>query len=394
MDNQTKNDSTAGGQPDVSLIRGGPFYRLQQSTRLIGSNEWNVGRRIIFAIAVGWAPLLLMKLLFDRGNLVPLLKDYGLNVRMFLAVPILLLGQPLMESRFRMIVGHIYQARLLDGADLASMDNMLAALVRLRDSVLPELIILVLIAIRTSAALKTQMVQTPWLAYRVGDVFHLTLAGWYAAIVSATILQFLLFLNLWKWLLWTIFAFKFSRLNLKLIPTHPDENGGLGFLGMTPLAFAPIAFAATLVIGATFRYQILHHTAHLLDFKLPGLALVTIVALVALGPLIFFMPRLAAVRRKGIMEYAILGQMQSTDFHEKWIVHRDAHETELIDAPEISTLCDYGQAYDRIENTKPFPVDRGALVGLALSVVIPALPTVLAEIPMAVVLKQLLGALR
>jgi len=220
------------------------------------------------------------------------------------------------------------------------------------------------------------------------------LSGWYAVLVTATIFQFLVGLNLWKWLLWTIFAFRFSRLNLRVVATHPDENGGLGFLGMTPLAFAPIAFATTIVIGATFRREILHHAAHLKDFMLPGIVLVAIFAILALGPLVFFVPRLAKARRRGILDYAVLGQLQSTDFREKWIVHRTEHEAEFMGAPEISTLCDYGSAYQNVENMKPFPTDRGALIGLGLAIVIAALPTVIAQVPLVVVLKQLLGALR
>jgi hypothetical protein len=229
---------------------------------------------------------------------------------------------------------------------------------------------------------------------RVGDQFHLGLAGWYALLVSATIAQFLLGLSLWKWLLWTVFAFKLSRLNLKVIPTHPDENGGLGFLGMTPLAFAPIAFALTLTIGATFRHDILYNGAHLQDFILPAAVLLAIIAIVALGPLTCFVPRLSMARRRGLLEYAIVGQVHSTEFHEKWIYNLAEHEPELIDAPEISTLCDYGQAYDKIENMKPFPLDRGALIGLGIAIVVPAFPTILAEIPLIVVLKQLFGALK
>jgi hypothetical protein len=163
---------------------------------------------------------------------------------------------------------------------------------------------------------------------------------------------------------------------------------------MTPLAFTPISFATAAVIGATFRNQILHKGAHLASFAIPAIVLVVIVAVVALGPLVFFVPRLAAVRRKGILEYAILGQMQSTEFHEKWILHRAGREEELLDAAEISTLCDFGQAYDRIEEMKPFPTDRSALIALALSVAIPALPVVVAEIPLIVILKQLVGALK
>jgi len=63
-------------------------------------------------------------------------------------------------------------------------------------------------------------------------------------------------------------------------------------------------------------------------------------------------------------------------------------------APEISTLCDYGSAYQNVENMKPFPTDRGALAGLAIAILIAALPTVIAQIPLVVILKQLLGALR
>lgn len=102
--------------PDVSLVRGGPFYRAQIATRLIKPDQWNVGRRITFAISVGWVPLLLITILSNRGYVLHALKDYSMNSRMLLAVPVLLLGQTLMETRFRMILEHIYDARLLKGS--------------------------------------------------------------------------------------------------------------------------------------------------------------------------------------------------------------------------------------------------------------------------------------
>ena len=67
-----------------------------------------------------------------------------------------------------------------------------------------------------------------------------TPAGWYAVVISVTMFQFLLGLGLWKWLLWTLFAFKLSRMKLKLIATHPDGHGGLGFLSLTPIGFTPV----------------------------------------------------------------------------------------------------------------------------------------------------------
>ena len=200
-------------------------------------------------------------------------------------------------------------------------------------------------------------------------------------------------LGLWKWLLWTFFAFRLSTRNLRLVATHPDEHGGLGFLGLTASAFAPVAFAAAAVIGATWRQAILHDGARLMDFKLPAIALVLITAVVALAPLGFFVPQLARLRRKGILEYGVLGQIHSTDFHEKWILHRAGREAEFLQAAEVTTLANFGRVYESIGALRPFPADRGALVTLAVAVALPALPVILTQVPLFVVLDDLLKAL-
>src|SRR5271165_4971539 len=101
--------------------------------------------------------------------------------------------------------------------------------------------------------------------------------------------------------------------------------------------------------------------------------------------------QVAAVRN---MQYGILAQIHSTDFHEKWILHRAGHEEEFLAAPEASTLTDYGSSYENIEAMQPFPFDKGAFVSLALAVAVPLIPAVLAQIPLAVVLQDLLKAAR
>ena len=131
-----------------------------------------------------------------------------------------------------------------------------------------------------------------------------------------------------------------------------------------------------------------------MDFKLQAIVLLVIIALVALGPLLFFVPRLARLRRQGILEYGILGQIQSVEFHEKWILHRAGHEAEFLQASESTTLANFGKSYQEIAQLKPFPADMGSLYGLAAAVAIPALPVVLAQIPLKVVVMDLLKTLR
>jgi hypothetical protein len=394
MDTKTEDAQLDAAVRDLSLIRGGPSYRIQQAARLIHPNEWNHVRRVTFAIAVGWLPLILITALFNPDSLVSLLKDYRVSARLLIAVPVLLVGQLWVESRFRMVVEHITKARLLETPDMARLDNLIAMLRRLRDSVIPELAILFLLVVHDVTSYKTQLDATPWLAHGVGSDLHLTAAGWYAVLVSATMFQFLLGLGLWKWLLWAVFAFKMSRLNLKLVPTHADGHGGLGFLGLTPIAFTPIAFAATIAIAATWRQEMLHDGANLMSFKEPAIVLAVIVALVALGPLAFFVPRLMALRRQGILDYGILGQIDSVAFHEKWIHRRAGHEAEFLTASENITLNNFSQIYLKLGQLKPFPADKGALITLAASVAVPLLPMILAVIPIATVLKALLKALR
>jgi hypothetical protein len=392
---ETKTDSSLNHTiAEVSFVRGGPSYRVQQSLGLIHANKWNLGRRIAVLIIITWLPLLVLTALLNFQALNSLLRDYRVHARLLIAVPVLLFAELLMEARFRAVMAHIRQAHLLGAPDLEYMDGVIATLMRLRDSFLPELAVLVLLIIHTATSYKGLVDPTPWLAQGSGANLQLTAAGWYTVLVSAPIFQFLLGLGLWKWLLWVVFAFNLSQRNLKLVPTHPDKHGGLGFLSLTPPAFAPITFAASAVIAATWRYDILHHGAHLQNFILPTIALAVIVAFVALGPLLFFVPRLAALRRKGILEYGILGQLHSAEFHQKWILHRAGHEDEFLQAPESSTLADYGQSYEKIERLSPFPAGKQDLIPLALAIAIPAFPVIIAQIPVAIVLQDLLRALR
>jgi hypothetical protein len=380
---------------DLSLIRGGPFYQLQRKSRLMAEDRWHFGRRVILAIAVGWLPLVLATVLFNPHGLVVLLKDYLVYSRLWIAIPVLLIGQVVMETRFRLIVNHVRDAGLLDETGLRQLDGVIARLARLRDSLAPELIIIALAYAHTFVIWKTRIDIAPaWAVYRSGGMVQATPAAWYYALVSQMIYQFLIGLALWKWLLWALFLFKLSRMKLNLMATHPDGHGGLGFLGLSPLGLTPVAFAAATAIGATWRYEILNAGAHLKDFRMPAIVLLLVVIVVALGPLACFIPDLSALRRRGILQYGILAQIHSTDFHEKWIVNRKGHEEEFLTAPEISAMTDFGASYENIEKMLPFPLDKGALLGLALAVALPMLPAVLAEIPLKEVLKDLFEAVR
>src|SRR5271170_938273 len=391
----TRRSANVRPAAEISLVRGGPFYRLQEAAGLVKDGQWNVGRRVLFGLAIGWFPLVLITLLFKTQTLTGLLTDYPINARMLVGVPVLLVGQTVMESAFRTIIGQIRAAALVTPSEAGHFDHILVSLIRLRDSIIPEIVIIVAACLHAVEVVETHMaLARPWALAGTSSAPHVSIAGWYYIGVSLLLYQFLLFISLWKWLLWWIFLFRLSRLDLELVPTHPDQHGGIGFLGMSPLAIAPTIFVACGAIGSTWRSQILDHGAHLMNFKIDAIVLLLIMLIIAMGPLVFFIPKLARLHRQGILQYGTLGQLHSVDFHKKWILNRTGHEEEFLTAPEVSTLTDYASSYENVEKLQPFPLDRGAMVLLVLAVVLPLLPVVLSEIPFITVVKGLMAAMK
>jgi hypothetical protein len=387
--------SANAGREEVSLVRGGPFYRAQEALRLVHPDRWNVGKRVTFAIAIGWLPLVLITLLFNPRAVFGLLTDYTVNARMLFGVPVLLAGQPVMETAFRAIVRHIRDAALLTPTDTDRLDQTLVRLIRLRDSIIPELMFVVVAYAKVAETVQTQLMYVrPWGVAGTGVEAHLSAAGWYYVLVSQLLYGLLMLISFWKWLLWCIFLYRLSKLDLQLVPTHPDQHGGIGFLGLSPVAITPTILVGSAVIGATWRSEIFREHVHFMSFKIDAVVLVGVVLIVVLGPLVLFVPRLTRLRRLGIFEYGALGQLESMQFHQRWILHRAGREEEFPATPEASTLTDYGSSYQNIEHLQPFPFDQGAFVALILAVAIPLLPVVLAEVPFVTVLKALLEAVR
>jgi hypothetical protein len=264
----TSNDPVqANPGIDVSLVRAGPFYRAQAAARLIQQDRWNLGRRLTFAIAVGWLPLVLITLLSNPRAVFGLVSDYPINARMLIGVPVLLLGQIVMESAFRKVLEHICGAQLLTPSDTNRLELTLVRLLRLRDSVIPELIIIVAAYARVLLTVHSQLhLARPWALLGTGAGAHLSAAAWYYILVSQLLYQFLLGISSEVVSLDDV-LFNLSRLNLQLVPTHPDRHGGIGFLGMSPTALAPTIFAAATATGARWRAQILRQGMHLMDFS-------------------------------------------------------------------------------------------------------------------------------
>src|SRR6185295_4831974 len=139
-----------------------------------------------------------------------------------------------------------------------------------------------------------------WHSLPDGRGMRLTLAGYWLMFASTPIFQFILLRWYFRFFLWFIFLFRVARLNLHLVPIHTDRAGGLGFLGRSPMAFAPVLIAQGAVLAGLIASRIFFDGQALRDFKVQVVGFVAFFVLATLIPLMVFAPQLAASKRAGL----------------------------------------------------------------------------------------------
>jgi hypothetical protein len=231
---------------------------------------------------------------------------------------------------------------------------------------------------------------TTWYAVPSGASAELSLAGWWFFFVALPIFQFLLFRWYFRLVIWIRFLANVAGGELRLVPTHPDRVGGLGFLSETVVAFAPLLLAHGVLLAGLIANRIFFHGATLLDFKVEIAVVPVFLLLMVLGPLLLFAPRLAATRRVGLREYGTLAQRYVREFDDKWLRGGVTAGEPLVGSADIQSLADLGNSYQIVQSMRPVPITKEALIQLAVITLLPVAPLVLTMIPLSELLKRLL----
>ena len=245
------------------IAHGGPFYHLQQRLGLLHERALNAGRRAALLVGVAWGvPLVLSAF---SGHAVgdaatrPFLLDLGAWARFFIAIGIFVLMERLVEERLRAHLRQFVRAPLIaPDAQPAAAEAVMRAL-RRRDLRIAELVCVVAAyAINlVGVDMFLHSAAASWIVAVGPTGARLTLAGWWCALVSSPLFWFLLLRWLWRHGVWGLLLRDLARLDLRLVATHPDGAGGLGFIGQYPNAFAAFVFALSCVLGAAIAQHLL-----------------------------------------------------------------------------------------------------------------------------------------
>ena len=211
--------------------------------------------------------------------------------------------------------------------------------------------------------------------------------------MSIPFFQFLLARWLWRFLIWTHLLWSLSKMDLYLVPTHPDLAAGLGFLSPAQAKYGIVIFALSSVIAAKIGEEILYDGASLLDYKFIIIGYVVLMLIVLMAPLLVFTPKLLAVKRRGLLEYSALANEYTQAFDRKWVRKEGAEGESLLGSGDIQSLADLGNSFGYVRNMRTFPVDLNGVIPPVMAVVLPMLPLVLTVYPFNDLVVKIVGFL-
>jgi len=394
----------SGVQRQLSLSAGGLLYLVQRWIRGPESPDFPIPAQILIAVLLLWLPLVLLSLFEGTlsGTKVaqPLISDIVPHVRLLIAIPLLLMADLAIDPATSSAVHDLGTSGVVPSEEKARFQRALAKMHSARDSVWPDIIIIVFAfgfiwAFKPGyggSALEAKATSWLWSVY--DDGVRYSVAGWWYLLISGPMFQVILFRWFWRFYIWTVFLFRVSRLPLALRPTDPDQSGGLGYLGFAQQSFVAVFLAFATVASSTIAHDILSEGSAFRD-EVPEIGVFVVVfILVIYAPLLFFTKQMIIARRRGLRAYGSLALKLSEAFHEKWTTKDEESVGEkLLASTDPSAMADYSATYDNVRSMRLLPATLRNVVAAAGVLLAPFLPLALTEFSLRDLLDRLVEAL-
>ena len=381
--------------PAFSPVENEAPLRWLRRLHLAPRQGLGAGRRALGMALLTWLPIAAWALAADRvGSLEDsgesLLRHYGVHVRCLLVIPMLILAEPMLHRAARAIATRL-AAMAATSEARAAFDAAGQAVVRLRDATLPWVLLL-------GAAIGWSLADDPRahgdaMAWALDAEGRLGFGGaWFAYVVRPVLLALLL-AWLWRIVLLSLWMGRVGRIDLALVPTHPDRAGGVALIEKLPGALALVSMALSAMLASRWAHEILHHGASLAAYQHAVIVFVVLWSLLLLLPLLAFAPALSRTRKQAIRAYSALVGRQGELVHQRWIEGREVAAEPILEAPEIGPVADAAAMYEAVVKMRRVPVGKASVIGILLPLAVPLLVVAALQVPLKDLLLKLAKAL-
>lgn len=373
---------------DEHVFDGGPPRRLQVSLGLVKPDEPRVVRRALFAAGVAWIPLAILttvqSIFFGDGSAGWFVRDIAVHARYLIAVPALILAETDCIPRLEHIVRQFVDTGLITNDDLPRYQRAVASTRRLLNSSYGDVIAVIaayLAVIWLSTYISPALVSN-W--QRSGPL-HFSLAGWWNSFISLPLLLIFFFGWLWRIVLWGRFLFLVARMDLQLLPSHPDKVGGLKFVSTSLRGFRLISLGLGAVAAGAVADRVVYHGDNLLTFRGLMISLGIVILILFAGPLTVFVARLRQTRRRGVFTYGLLANQLGREFEAKWLSGNTHVQPDALQQPDFSATTDFYGVAANVYEMRELPFTLRDLIGPLAPALLPFVVVALCTIPPHVV---------
>jgi hypothetical protein len=335
----------------------------------------------------GWLPVAILDLLSDPRQRMSFFHDVAVQVRLLVALPLLLAARPVVEKVLARALRDLFQARIVPPEAQLRISTALRRRARFTERPLVLTLFLLLAGTMAASEFAVARKMMHVLSWRSeGD--ELSNAGlWYFCITNP-IYRLVVVRWLWGLGMWFISMVQLAGA-LRPDPLHPDRQGGLERLTTAHAVFGLVLLGGSSSVAGALANQVIYEGATFETIK--PLMITTCVFLLSfvLGALLPLVVPLMLARRRALVEYGRVATEQERAFAAYWFTKRSKTSEELLKSQDFSALTDLLSSYAVALDMKVFPIQRPVLIPLLLAVGLPMLPVIALRLPIVELLKQL-----
>jgi hypothetical protein len=363
--------------PEPFSVLGGPLHRVGRRFGLVRAER----NTVMLGLVLGWGPWLLivgLALMEGVGDRMLSMALVAGHARLLVVIPLIFVAESWVTPRMAACVATIARNGVVSPDDRPALDAEVSRTRRRANWWWPEVGCLVLAVLLdvTGSRLQTYGESSTY------DPARDSLSFLVYVHVGLLVFRFLVFRTVWKLALWGWFLWRVSRLDLHLIPGHPDRAGGLGSLEGVHERFTPLVAALSVLECAALAESISTGTLAVTAVY-PTLALLLLLdAVLFLGPLLVFTDKLWAGRTKGVGFYNALAARYVTEFEAKWLEGTSLNQP-LLGTPDLQSLADLANVVSLVKGMRWITIGPRLLTVMTVALVGPLMPLLLFRYPLA-----------
>jgi hypothetical protein len=368
---------------EFRLAVGGPFFELQERLGLLHERALRVWPRLLVYVAIAFLVPLLLAVGegVAQGGSRPFLLDPVVWARFVVAIGIFVLMDRLVDDRLRHLLTQFVQAPLIAPGSMPGAAQAVNRALQRKDATLPEVVcILLALSFSLSTLLLREFGPGSWIVTGDSESSRLTLVAWWCLLVSEPLFWFLLLRWLWRHLVWAMLLRDLARLELRLVATHLDRTGGLGFVGRYPNVFAAFVFAVGCVLAAGLVRELLAEGMQLAAYgSVMGVWLIVVFALFLI-PLRAFQLPLRELKESTMLACSAQATRRERA-KERDVLQRNVAVAADPGSAADGEVADPGPIYEAACKLRTLPFSRAALLPLGAAALLPLIAAGATQLP-------------